>query len=157
MKVSLKVQILLIIRDPDEKGKHFKVVIFAIKTWFPCRIWRGVQWCYFRLSVLHTLVKTQIWKFYLRIFSKFLNDIKATFKPIDLKFGIYIVHTCMTRIFNVFFENFLFWKLYNVFFSTFDFLKSSSSKTLNFEILRWQLCTTQHSASFDVLQPKIAW
>ena len=31
-------------------------------------------------------------------FSKLLDDMKAIFKPIDLKFGIYIVNTYMTHI-----------------------------------------------------------
>ena len=47
-------------------------------------------------------------------FSKLLDDMKAIFEPIDLKFFMYIVHTCMTHILHVFLITIK--KIYRVFF-----------------------------------------
>ena len=42
--------------------------------------------------------KTTNLKFYIWTFSKLLDDMKAFFEPIDLKFGICIVNTYITHI-----------------------------------------------------------
>ena len=116
---------------PAKKCKFQSCYLCKKKTFFRCKIWRGVgQWCYFHFSVLHTLVNKRIWKFYLWTFSKPLDDVKAIFELIDLKFGVYIVHTCMKHMLGI---RFL---IFRVFVSTFDyFLKISGSKMQNFEIM----------------------
>ena len=78
--------------------KISKLLFLPQKALFRCRILRGVQWCYFHLSVWHIFVKKRIWKFFILTFSKLLDDMKAIFEPIDLQFGIYIVNTYMTHI-----------------------------------------------------------
>ena len=133
---SIKVQDMNL-RDLGEKTCKYQSCYFCHKkALFRCRMLRGVQWCCVHLSVLHIFVKKRIWKFYIWTFSKLLDDMKAIFKPIDLKFGIDIVNTYLSFIFTFFFENLNFQKLYRAFFSIIDFLKMSRSKIHNFAILR---------------------
>ena len=76
----------MFIRDPGEKDENFKAVTFAIKSFLSMQNLRGVQWCYFNFSVLRTLAKKT------KTFGRY-----ESFEPIDLKFGIDLVHTCMTH------------------------------------------------------------
>ena len=78
-----------------------------------------------------------------------LDDIKAIFEPIDLKFGMHIVYTCVTRILYSFQKN------YSIFLYI-CFFENIKEKIQNCEILRQQLCTPKHFASSDILQSKIA-
>ena len=66
---------------------------------------------------------------------------KAIFEPIDLKFGRYIVHTCVRHVlyvvFILFFENCLeYFSLHLIFFKNIRLISQ------NFETLSLQLCIT---------------
>ena len=77
-----------------KRGEDFKMVIFVIKKFVSMHNLTGNSLVLFYLSVFGK----KDGKFYLSTFLKLLNDVKTIFVPIDWKFGIYIVHTCMTHI-----------------------------------------------------------
>ena len=85
-----------------KKGENFKVVIFAIKSILSIQNLTGSSMLLFlSFCVAHFVKKNgqkKVLKFYLWTISKLLNDMKAIFEPIDLQFGIHIVHTCISHI-----------------------------------------------------------
>ena len=101
---------------------------------FRWRILRGVQWCYFDLSVWHIFVKKTNLKIFIWTFWKLLDDMKAIFKPTDLKIGIYIVNIYMTQILHFFLKILIYKKFIEYFSLKLTFLKFSRSKIQNFEI-----------------------
>ena len=96
------------LRESGEKGEKFKAVIFTTKNIVSMQNFTGSSMSYFHLSVWHIFVKKRIWKFFTWTFSKLLDDMKAIFEPIDLKFGIYIVNIYMTHILYGFLKIFIF-------------------------------------------------
>ena len=108
-------------RGPGEKSENFKFVIFAIKCFLSKQNLTGISLMLFlSFCVAYFVKKKLIWKFYLWTFSKLLDNIKAIFEPIDLKFGRYIVHTCITQILYGFLKILI--TNYRVFFLTLIFL-----------------------------------
>ena len=72
------------------RGENFRIVIFAEKNFLSKRNLRASSMVLFSYFYVAYFGQKRIWKFYLWVFSKLLDNIKAIFEPIDLKFGIYI-------------------------------------------------------------------
>ena len=112
------------LRDPGEKRWKFQSCYFYHKKHcFYAEFYGEFNGAIFIFLYCIFLSKNEFENFFIWTFSKFLDDMKAIFEPIDLQFGIYIVNTYITHIlyglkiliFKNFIEyfslKFIFWKL----------------------------------------------
>ena len=81
-----------------KKGENFKAVIFTTQNIVSMQNFTGSSMMLSSSSCMtYFLSKNELF-FFIWTFSKLLDDMKAIFKPIDLKFGIYIVNTYMAHM-----------------------------------------------------------
>ena len=88
-------------RGPAEKVKISKLLFLPKKGFLFMQFFltRSSMVLFSSFCVANFGQKFDFESFTYGYFWKLLDDMKAIFKPIGLKFGMYIVHTCMIRIF----------------------------------------------------------